>query len=303
MNFISHLFNQAVDVYNVNPIFYICLYLITIPIYYFGEYLMIKSGYQYYKREYVRTKKIDITKLISEEGFIKGLVINRFGWVAPYFYIFIFGKNLPWWLYVLVVVWLFVTTFLIIWKTGNKAYKKTIIYKEARGEEILKARNFLFNRYVEVGYLSENQKDVIQKDKFNRYSKYFIAKEQDKIVGVIRIINNSELGLPVINNFDIKNKVSRRLYKEGERVVEIGSLAALPGQKIAKGLYRMVISYCIKNKKITVACIDENLFNRLKIKYWPLSLFLIRIGGTKYYLGSLTVPIKLKFYRFMLLFI
>lgn len=304
MDFIINLYNQANNTYHVNPLIFVVLYIITVPIYYYGQFIMIKVGYKYFKKERKEKKKFDIGGLITSKGFIKGLIINRFGWVAPYIYVFIFGRNLPIWVYVLILVWLSITSLLIIWKTRKQAIKESISYKIANEEELLLARKFLSKRYYEAGYLSEKEAIIPYDDEYVKNSIYFVAKILDDVVGLIRIVKNSENGIPVINDFELyDNDLKYLKSRSSKRLVEIGNLAAISDKNIGKGLYKTVIKYCIKKRLITVACIDSKLLNKLLSNYWFLRPFCKQIGKQKMYIGSITVPVRLKFNVFMLLFI
>lgn len=300
MNFINELFDKAVDTYNVNPYIFVGFYLLTIPVYYYGHFIMIKCGLRYYKKN----KKLKLGGLVKSRGFLRGLIINRLGWVIPHIYVISFGRNLPLWVYVLIFLWLLITSFVIIWKTKDKVILASKKYKIADKEEIIEARKFLAKRYVEAGYLEKNKSKEIYSDKYVDNSVYFVATRIDEVVGVIRVIHNSKNGLPTRNDFKLYDSESARLSLiKSEKIVEIGNLAALSGQGIAKGLYKIVIRYCVKKKLIVVACIDSVLLNRLLAKYWFFRPFVRQIGEPIFYMGSMTTPIRLSFNLFMVLFI
>ena len=119
MVIIDQIYNKAVFTYNVNPYVLIALYILSYPFFYGGYIMMAKIGYRYFKN----VKKFDLSGLLSEKGFIKWLVVNRFGWVMPYIYVIILGRNLPIWVYLLIILWLVITTYLIIQKVYKKSSK------------------------------------------------------------------------------------------------------------------------------------------------------------------------------------
>lgn len=304
MDFINNLINQANDVYHVSPIFFVSLFFVSLPFYYPGYYMMIKAGYKYYKNEYKKTKDFDLSGLLKSKNFIPGLIINRFGWVLPYIYIMIVGKNLPIWVYLSVFAWLGITTYLTIFKTRNKVIADSVTYMMVNKNDEIAARMFLSKRYGEVEFITEAEAKLPYNDEYVKYSKYFVAKRHDEVVGVIRVVHHSKVGLPVLNDSKIYSREQNRLKDIGlGKVVEIGNLAALPGQNISKGLYKIVIKYCLKNKLVTVARIDSGLLDKLIKRYPIFRPFVRQIGDNVPYPGSICVPIRIKFFSFMVLFI
>lgn len=179
-----------------------------------------------------------------------------------------------------------------------------IIYKIANKLELTDALNLLENRYLEAGYINESQKDVIYEDPYINNSKYFVAKDGAKVVGVIRLVFGQNDELPVFNEFILDSVARGKTNKLNGKILEIGHLAAIPGRRIAPGLYRIAIQYALKHGyTYLVAGIDHNLFNRLKKKYPPLKPFYMQIAEPKFYVGSNTVPILLKINPIMLLFL
>lgn len=304
MDFINNLINQANDVYHVNPYIFVGLFFASLPFYYPGYYMMIKAGYKYYKNDYKKTKEFDLSGLVKSKGFLPGLIINRFGWVLPYLYLMFVGRNLPIWIYFLIIIWLGITTYLSIFKTRTKVIADSIKYKMVDESDEIDARKFLSRRYGEVEFITESESKKPYEDEYVKYSKYFVAKRQNEVIGVIRVVNNSKVGLPVLNDSKIYENEMKKLKKNGvEKIAEIGNLAAIPGQNIATGLYKIVIKYCLKNKLTTVARIDSGLLDKLLKKYLFLRLFVKRIGEDVPYPGSICIPIRIKFNKFMLLFI
>lgn len=120
MGVFEDLFNKAIDIYNVNPYIFLILYLVSVPIYYYGHVAMIKSGYRYYKDKKKTLKTFGVTEFLKDKGFIRGLIINRSAWVMPYIYVMVAGRNLPIWVYLLIIAWLALTSFLVVRKSRQK---------------------------------------------------------------------------------------------------------------------------------------------------------------------------------------
>lgn len=301
---IVRVFNDTNKTYNVNLLVMELFYIASVPFYYYGYYLMGRSGYRYFKGKNIENKRFDFGDLLKEKGFVGGLIINRFGWVLPYIYLIIVGKNIPVWVYFLIIIWLMVTTYLAFWRTRTDVLRKAVTYKMAGKDDEVEARKFLSKRYGEVGFISETESKLPYIDQYVKYSRYFIAKNIDEIAGVIRVVNNSKMGLPVLNDSIIYKNEMAKLKKVGiDNVAEIGNLAAISGQKIANGLYKIVIKHCLDNRLVTVARIDSGLLSNLFKKYPILRFFVRRIGDDVEYPGSICVPVKIKFNLFMLLFI
>ncbi len=304
MNFIDDLYTKALTVYNVNPIIFIGLFYGSLILYYPGYFIMLRAGYTQYKTHKEKNTKFNLDKLLKDERFIKGLVLNRFGWVLPYLYLMLFGKNLPIWVYILIIFWVSITTYFAIVKVHSKIINKSIKYMKVSGEDEIKAREFLSKRYSEVNFIPKSQANKPYQDEYVKYSKYFIAKRAGSVVGVIRIVKNSKVGLPVLNDSNIYSYEKDIFKKIGENnIVEIGNLAAIPGRNISKGLYRLVIKYCLDNKLHAIARIDSDLLDKLIKRYWILKFFVKRIGDDVPYPGSVCVPIKIKLFRFYFIFV
>ncbi|EKD94417.1 MAG: hypothetical protein ACD_26C00062G0004 [uncultured bacterium] len=172
--------------------------------------------------------------------------------------------------------------------------KKDYNYRMACDEEINEARKFIFQRYVEVGYINNNLKQLqIYTDKYIQDSIYFIAcDKKNKIVGTVRVVSKN---IPVLEEFELDGKFLKKIKKIGlDKVFEVGNLTAIPGKNIAKGLYKIVFQYaCRKKYQYCLAAIDQNFFNKLKSKYFFINFQ--KIGLPKCYIGSISVPISLKF--------
>jgi len=114
--------DQLAQTYNLDAATFIIIYLASfIPIY-LGAFLIL----------YGSTRNLswrDIFSLKIKEGLIfgthakVGLVLHIFGWAMPYLYIFIMGRNLPFWVYICLVVLFGLSTYLLRKKIESYKYK------------------------------------------------------------------------------------------------------------------------------------------------------------------------------------
>lgn len=183
--------------------------------------------------------------------------------------------------------------------------KNKIVYKIASSEETIEARKFVYKRYLEVGYIKQPQDNEIFDDKYVKDSIYFVAIEENKVVGAIRLVKYMDKGLPILNEFKIYDKYQEIIDGfDRKEVVEVGNLVAKPGNSIGKGLYAITIKYALKqNKHYWVAGIDKNLLDKLKEHYPIFHILYKQIGEPMDYVGSISVPIMFRIRVFMLLFI
>jgi len=298
--FLNSLRDEAVNRFHVDPAIFIVIYLLTIPPNWYSTFLMVRSAYRCYKEN----KRIPINDLITKPDFIIGLVLCVLTLATPYVYVLIYGSNLPVWFYIYLVILAVLMPYLIIRKVRKKAVAKKFIYKIADEPETLEGLRLVNKRYFEKGYLPESELGKAFEDKYIKHSMYIVAKDGGRVTGVIRIVKHSEDGLPVLNEFTLFEREKEGLQKyPPDALVELGNLAAEPGQGIASGLYKEAYRYCIKNKKIPLAAMDEGLMNKLIGKYWFSRFAYRRLGDTIFYIGGRTVPILLKPKRIFLLFL
>lgn len=96
----------AMNTYSVDPLVFFVIYFGVTPLYYYGEYLMLKAAIKHYRERHNSAEPAKLIDLSSEKGFIAGLLINRLSWLAPYIYVLVYGENLSWWLYVMIFSWM-----------------------------------------------------------------------------------------------------------------------------------------------------------------------------------------------------
>jgi hypothetical protein len=172
------------------------------------------------------------------------------------------------------------------------------LYKVADGDEIEMARKFHHDCFLRSGFISESSPTQMIEDQYVEKSTYLIAlkvkdrgssQDEAEIVGVIRQIQQSPMGVPTLNNFEIDSKYKKELSCiPDQEIVEIGSLSSHPQHNVGKGLYRFAWqrSKLLKHS-IWLAAIDERLYRVFKAK---LFFEFVTIGRPDLYQGSITVP-------------
>jgi hypothetical protein len=84
---INSLMNTAKTTYGVDPIVFIIIYLLCVPIFYYSIIRTIRA----------LARKQSTQILLWSMIFI-------FSTVAPFVYVIIFGHNIPWWVFVLIAI-------------------------------------------------------------------------------------------------------------------------------------------------------------------------------------------------------
>jgi hypothetical protein len=127
MNFeyLENIRNMAIETYQVDPWIFAIIYIITIPVYYLGLFIMIEQGVKFYRVNKKLKKKFQINMLFSHKGFNVGFSILVLGWIIPYIYVLIFGKNIPLLIYLLIFGFFFLSLYLVTRKTHVKIIKKS----------------------------------------------------------------------------------------------------------------------------------------------------------------------------------
>jgi hypothetical protein len=84
---IENLSREARDTYGVNPIIFLAIYLSSVPVFYYSLIRSVQA----------------IAKNRSNE-IILWSTIFLCATIAPFLYVLIFGKNLPWWVYLIIAL-------------------------------------------------------------------------------------------------------------------------------------------------------------------------------------------------------
>jgi ABC-type Co2+ transport system permease subunit len=84
---IGKLMQGARDTYAVDPIVFIVIYFVSVPFFYFSIYRMVRA----------------LAKRRQQEIMLWSMVFLA-ATAAPFLYVLFFGRNLPWWVYVVVAL-------------------------------------------------------------------------------------------------------------------------------------------------------------------------------------------------------
>jgi N-acyl-L-homoserine lactone synthetase len=161
-------------------------------------------------------------------------------------------------------------------------YQYSVAYDKLRD----KAIRLHHQRYMEVGFFKENEKDH-----YESLSTYFTAQKphDGEVVGVTRLIFAKLEQLPTISNFNIYDIEKARLTQlERSRYAEISAFTKMPDHDVGMGLIRTVLQYSLVNGVTHwICCIDERVYNYMhKMFKFPFRV----IGVPQIYLGSQSIP-------------
>ena len=106
---IESIMNTARVIYNVDPIIFLVIYFICVPVFYFSLFKTIRSI----------AKKDTKSILLWSTVFLASCV-------APFLYVMIFGRNIPWWVYMIIVILIGQSVYSVI----NRIKKKPDIKKD-----------------------------------------------------------------------------------------------------------------------------------------------------------------------------
>lgn len=121
----NQLVHWVTVTYQVNSYIFIFLYLLSIPVYWWGLY-EIAAGSPMNRRE----------KIFNWSRITKGVLINRAAWVLPYLYVMIVARKLPSWLWLFLVIMIILsTTYFFIQVYQGKARDKLPKFLKKRLKE------------------------------------------------------------------------------------------------------------------------------------------------------------------------
>lgn len=84
---IEALLHVARDTYGVNPVVFLVIYLVCTPIYYYSLFRTLRA----------------LAKKLAKEIMLWSTVFLCTN-VAPFLYVLLFGRNIPWWVYIIIAI-------------------------------------------------------------------------------------------------------------------------------------------------------------------------------------------------------
>jgi len=95
----------AINTYHVDPKIFVALVLISVPFYWYGWLMIVRSIFKSKSKE-GNNGRIIIERFFNNREFKIGLIINRLAWFLPYVYIIFWGQNLPMWFWLMLSIWI-----------------------------------------------------------------------------------------------------------------------------------------------------------------------------------------------------
>jgi len=118
--FYFKIYELVLSTYHINPIVYIVIYVLATPSYYYGLFIAAKELVVYRAYQKKMGREFTLHDLILRKRFLEGYFLNRISWFAPYFYILIWGRGLPKRVYLLIILWTLVSSWLFLHSLQHK---------------------------------------------------------------------------------------------------------------------------------------------------------------------------------------
>jgi hypothetical protein len=87
MGTVRQLMRTAHDSYGVNPVAFLVIYLGCVPLFYYSIFRMVRA----------------LARRRQQEILVWSMVFLG-STAAPFLYVLLFGRNMPWWVYVLIAL-------------------------------------------------------------------------------------------------------------------------------------------------------------------------------------------------------
>jgi len=84
---IEELLQAARDNYGVNPVVFLVIYLVCVPFFYYSLFRTLRA----------------LAKKIGKEVMLWSAIFLCAN-VAPFLYVLFFGRNIPWWVYIIIAI-------------------------------------------------------------------------------------------------------------------------------------------------------------------------------------------------------
>jgi hypothetical protein len=118
-SYIAHYQQLAVETYHVSPIIFATIYILSIPIFYISFYKVVSELIKL-RRKYGSGIAHHAK---SEKRLLFWLAVLVLDYLAPYVYVAIFGKNLPTWLCIALIIVLLLMGYGLL----GKLYKRSTL--------------------------------------------------------------------------------------------------------------------------------------------------------------------------------
>ena len=82
---IGDMMRAARDTYGVDPVAFIVIYLVSVPFFYYSIFRMLRA-----------------LARRQQQGIVAWSMVFLGSTAAPFIYVLVFGRNLPWWVYVVI---------------------------------------------------------------------------------------------------------------------------------------------------------------------------------------------------------
>jgi len=136
-NIYNYYRTVAIHSYGVDFNVFAFLYLLSIPFYYFGLIMIIKSVSVARKKANEKNSKLTIKHIILEKNFLSGFIINYIAWVSPYVYPLFWGQNIPTWLIASFFFWFLISILIIGQKLLDMDKKKKFYFANSKKRDYL----------------------------------------------------------------------------------------------------------------------------------------------------------------------
>jgi hypothetical protein len=101
---IEELIRAARENYGVNPVVFVSIYLVCVPFFYYSLFRMLRA----------------LAKKLGKEIMFWSAIFLSAN-VAPFLYVLIFGRNIPWWVYGIIAILIGQGVFSLVMKLCSKS--------------------------------------------------------------------------------------------------------------------------------------------------------------------------------------
>jgi amino acid transporter len=106
LGWVRETMNAAREHYGVDPVVFIVIYIASVPVFYYSIFRMVRA----------------LAKRLQKEIMLWSMIFLA-ATAAPFLYVLLFGKNLPWWVYVIIALLIGQGVYSLIRKLAKKPAK------------------------------------------------------------------------------------------------------------------------------------------------------------------------------------